>query len=109
MNKTIRFKNKIETKLVRDKTPEIFKEGEYPVKYSYLNDQDYKKRLNEKLLEEVDEFLNDDTVEELADILEVVYTLAELKGCSIEKLEKIRQDKSDKKGGFKKKILWTKV
>lgn len=57
----------------------------------------------------MNEFLKDGNVEELADILEVVYTLSELKGTTKEKLEAIRKDKLKLVGGFKNRIILDEV
>lgn len=44
-------------------------------------------------------------VEELADILEVIYAIAEAKGVTIEELEAIRAKKAEERGAFKERIL----
>ena len=44
-------------------------------------------------------------MEELADILEVVYALAALNGLSRPNLEAIRRHKKAKRGGFKDRIF----
>jgi len=97
-----------EGKLVRDKIPEIIRaEGLEPVIYA-ADAEEYASRLRDKLQEEVGEFIaSDNDPEELADILEVVYALAEQAGTSREQLEKLRAAKADKRGGFMKRIIWT--
>ena len=47
----------------------------------------------------------DKNIEELADLLEVVYACAQARGFSLEELENVRTDKADKRGAFKGKIL----
>jgi predicted house-cleaning noncanonical NTP pyrophosphatase (MazG superfamily) len=72
-----------ESKLVRDKIPQIIRSnGLQPI--TYVADADeFAARLRDKLAEEVDEFIaSDDDPEELADILEVLYALAEHAGTS---------------------------
>lgn len=92
-------------KLVRDKIPEIIeKEGKY-VKSIILNDEEYRAELNKKLQEEVKEYLEDNNVEELADIVEVVYGILNSMDVSVEEFEKIRQAKVNKKGAFQDKIF----
>ncbi len=92
-------------KLVRDKIPEIINNDvNKKAITSILNDEEYKKELNKKLLEEVNEYLEDDNVEELADIVEVVYGILYSKGVSIEDFEKIRKDKVEKRGAFYNKV-----
>ncbi|MDD2566212.1 MAG: nucleoside triphosphate pyrophosphohydrolase [Candidatus Gracilibacteria bacterium] len=92
-------------KLVRDLIPEIIESrGEIAVT-RILDSEEYTLELKKKLLEEVNEFLeSENDSEELADILEVVYALGEKGGISKDGLEKIRQEKATKRGGFKNKI-----
>lgn len=96
---------KVYNKLVRDKIPDIIKsEGKY-VKYKILNNEEYILQLNKKIVEEVNEYINDNNVEELADIVEVVYGILNHMNISVEEFEKIRKEKAFKKGGFKEKIF----
>ena len=53
-----------------------------------LNDEEYKKELDKKLQEEVKEYLEDDNIEELADIVEVIYGILASKDVSLEDLKK---------------------
>lgn len=96
---------KIYNKLVRDKIPEIIKSEGREVKAKILNDEEYKKELNKKLQEEVREYLEDNNVEELADIVEVVYGILNSMDITIEEFEKIRKEKAKKRGAFNKKIF----
>ena len=91
-------------KLVRDKIPAIIEgNGETPVT-RILNDEEYLNELNTKLQEEVNEYFTDGSVEELADIVEVIYGLLDAKGVSLEEFEKIRNGKLEKRGAFKERI-----
>ncbi len=92
-------------KLVRDKIIEIIKSKEENCKYRILDNDEYRKELNKKLQEEVKEYLEDNNVEELADIVEVIYGILNSMNISIEDFEKIRNEKKDKKGAFDKKIF----
>lgn len=93
-------------KLVRDKIPEIIEsKGEQAIIH-IADDQEYRKSLEAKLHEETDElFTWTNTAEELADIAEVIYAIADAKNISKEEIEKIRLEKLEKRGGFKKKII----
>ncbi len=92
-------------KLVRDKIPEIIKENnEIPIIH-IANDEEYWNKLKEKLKEEINEFLEDNNKEELADILEVIYAIRDYMKINKEELEKIRLEKANKRGAFKKKII----
>jgi predicted house-cleaning noncanonical NTP pyrophosphatase (MazG superfamily) len=99
-------------KLVRDRIPEIIRaSGAEPVTYR-ADVAEYRGRLREKLLEEVDEFLaadGADAVEELADILEVVYALAADLGTTKEDLETARATKAAERGAFADRVIWTGV
>jgi predicted house-cleaning noncanonical NTP pyrophosphatase (MazG superfamily) len=48
---------------------------------------------------------NENAVEELADVMEVIYAIANVKNCAPEVIETIRKDKSEKRGGFQKKLF----
>ena len=92
-------------KLVRDKIPEIIeKSGKHPL-IEILSDDDYKIYLERKLDEEVKEYHDSKDIEELADVLEVLISLAKTKGYSFEELVKLQWQKSSERGGFSKKIL----
>ena len=91
-------------KLVRDKIVDIIrKNGETP-KYHTLNDEEDLKELHKKVFEEAQEFVEEDSPEELADLLEVVYAIAKHKNINMQEVEQIRLNKRDKRGGFDKKI-----
>lgn len=95
-------------KLVRDKIPQIIRsKGLEPIVY-VAGVEEYGARLRDKLTEEVGEFLvSDNDLEELADILEVLYALAEHIGTDREQLEKLRAAKVEERGGFADRIIWS--
>lgn len=96
-------------KLVRDKIPEIIKQkGEIPFTH-ISNDEEYEKKLKEKLKEEVDEFIKDSSEEEMSDILEVIDAINELKGWDMKNIVDIKNKKRDNRGGFKSKIILDKI
>ncbi len=93
-------------KLVRDKIPEIIEaDGKKPIT-RILSQEEYLAELDTKLNEEVAEYQADKSVEEMADVLEVLYALCEARGYSIEELQRVREDKRAKRGGFRDKIYW---
>lgn len=92
-------------KLVRDKIPSIIEANGQTPRIRILSDEDYTVSLEQKLDEEVNEFHRDKNLEELADILEVVYALAENLGCHKEELLEVYQKKHDQRGGFRDRIL----
>ncbi len=100
---------KIDKKLVRDKIPEIIKaEGRKPVT-RILNNEEYLKELIEKLKEETEELEADQTIEELADIQEVLFAILEVFNSNKAELEKVRIEKAQKRGSFKDKIFLEEV
>lgn len=87
-------------KLVRDRIPDIIKsKGGNPTIHIADSDE-LRKRLADKLYEEVREFLNDWNVQELADISEVIRAFSEAIGSSPQQVEWVRQKKAQEKGGF---------
>lgn len=96
-------------KLVRDRIPEIIERDGKECVCSVMNDEEYLAALDEKLNEELKEYQESKSMEELADLQEVIRAVAAARGSSIEEVEAIRRDKAAKRGGFEKKILLTEV
>lgn len=92
-------------KLVRDKIPEIIESNNEKPVTRILSDEEAIKYLNAKLLEETNEYLADENIEELADILEVFHGILKAKNIKFEDVENIRIQKKNKRGGFDKKIF----
>ena len=92
-------------KAIRDKIPEIIQKDGHSCSVKTLPDEEFLEQLEKKLSEEVTEYQNDKNPEELADILEAIYRIAQLKGVSKEELEKIRIKKSEERGGFDKNLF----
>lgn len=95
----------IYNKLVRDKIPEnIDKIEGRKSNYKILEDKEYIEELDKKLFEEAHEFIEEHSVEELADLMEVIYTIMKINNISIDDVENARKIKKDKKGGFNNRI-----
>lgn len=92
-------------KLVRDKIPEIIKSREDIPFVHIADEKEYEDALIAKLDEEVKEFLAEPSVEEAADILEVLHAICNLKNISLGSLEEIRKKKVDERGGFEQRII----
>ena len=103
------MKQIIYEKLVRDKIPEIIEKSGKICEMEILSDEKYLEMIDKKLDEELAEYHQDQNIEELADLLEVIYAATKARGYSIEELEKVRAQKAEKRGGFDKKILLKKV
>jgi predicted house-cleaning noncanonical NTP pyrophosphatase (MazG superfamily) len=91
-------------KLVRDKIITIIENGGEKAIYETLNDDNYIKELNKKLVEEVNEFIEGNTNEELADIIEVINAIIKAKKMDRNEIEEIRIRKREERGGFENKI-----
>ena len=87
-------------KAIRDKIPEIIAESGKKCNLKQLDDESFLAELEKKLIEEVNEYTESKDVEELADILEVIYRISELRGVSSDELDKIRKHKAEKRGKF---------
>ena len=103
------MKEFIYEKLVRDKIPEIIEMSGKQCEIEILSDEKYLEMIDEKLDEELAEYHKNRNIEELADLLEVIYAATKARGYSIEDLEIVRAEKAEKRGGFDKKILLIKV
>lgn len=91
---------KIYNKLVRDKIPEIISaDKKHPVVWTLDQEEKYC-CLRHKLLEEVQEFLEDENAEELADIKEVILEMMKILNISTDEVEEKRVRKFKERGGF---------
>lgn len=100
-------------KLVRDRIPKIIDNTGKKFSTRILDDSEYIIELKKKSFEELQEYVetnnNEDAIEELADVLEIIHALAEYHGASMEKVEEVRKQKAEKRGGFKEKIFLIEV
>ncbi|MBW9152344.1 nucleoside triphosphate pyrophosphohydrolase [Clostridium estertheticum] len=96
-------------KLVRDKIPEIIKTADKNFDIHYAKKEEILPLLETKLNEEVSEYLEDKNLEELADVMEVLYGLANALGYSEKDLINKRNEKKEERGGFEKGIVLEKV
>lgn len=92
-------------KLIRDRIPEIIEKNGQTARVRVLTDEEYLVRLDEKLGEELAEYLADGNVEELADLLEVIYAAALARGTTAEQLDAVRRKKAEERGAFTEKLL----
>ena len=95
-------------KLVRDKVPSLVTKdgGSYSLKL--LSPLEHQHEITKKMFEELNEY-NEATskskaIEELVDIVELIYAAVQLHDLSIDEFEAIRLAKKQKKGGFEKGI-----
>ena len=91
-------------KLVRDKIPEMIREqGETPV-FRILEQEEYLKELDRKLDEEIREYQEDKSLEELADVFEVMLAIFKARCYSEQELRDVYEKKHAKRGGFEERI-----
>ena len=96
-------------KLIRDRIPEIIAKNGQTARVRVLTDEEYLAKLDEKLGEELAEYLADGNVGELADLLEVIYAAALARGTTAEQLDEIRRKKAEERGAFAEKLLLEEV
>ena len=92
-------------KLIRDNNVKLMEDKGCKVTYEILDDKRYGQELDKKLQEEVSEYLADYSVEEMADVMEVIYAMLDFRGITMEEVEKVRLNKRNLKGEFKNKIF----
>ncbi len=97
------------SKLVRDRIPEIIESSGKSCICEILSDDQYIEMLDAKLNEELAKYQESKSMEELADLLEVIRAVALARGSSIEEVEAVRIAKAEKRGGFEKKLLLKEV
>ncbi|MEE1061371.1 MAG: nucleoside triphosphate pyrophosphohydrolase [Ruminococcus sp.] len=96
-------------KLVRDKIPEILESNGQMCETEILSDERYLEMLEAKLVEECTEYQIDGSIEELVDIIEVIYAIAGARGVTEGELDRLRVEKATKNGRFKEKIFLKEV
>lgn len=96
-------------KLVRDRIPEIIKADGKECIVEVVDNKKKYELLERKLEEEVNEFLEDKNLEELADVMEVLFGLADSLGYSEDELLAKRESKKNERGGFKEGIVLKEV
>lgn len=94
-------------KLVRDRIPEIIRASGREPLVEVATGAEFGQLLRAKLQEEVAEFLDSGTPEELADILEVLHALAREVGVTPDSLEELRRTKAEERGGFSEGYVWS--
>ena len=96
---------KVYNKLVRDRIPEVIEKSGSTCEIEIVKGKEKQEVLEKKLLEEVNEYMEDKNLEELADVMEVLFGLANELGYSEEDLLNKRNEKLQERGGFKEGIV----
>ena len=105
----VRKTAKVYNKLVRDRIPEIIEASGKTCTVETLTDEQYIAMLDAKLNEELAEYQESKSLEELADLLEVMGAVVKARGYSWDELTEARKKKREERGGFEKKILLKEV
>ena len=100
---------KIYNKLIRDKIPEIIEADGRKCETVVLSDEEYIAALDNKLSEELAEYLESGSLEELADLTEAIRAVTLARGHSLAELKEVRVKKAKTRGGFDNKIFLTRV
>lgn len=96
-------------KLVRDNIPDIIEAAGMKCICTTLSNNEYVQKLDEKLTEELAEYQKSKSLEELADLLEVMKAVINARGWTWEELEQLRSEKAVLRGTFSQKILLQKT
>ena len=97
-------------KLVRDQIPRIIKESGKEFSVHQCNEEELLSFAKKKLLEEAQEFVENPSAEEAADILEILHFIAARMHISKQEICANRISKFARNGGFDKGIIleWVK-
>ena len=92
-------------KLIRDRIPQIIESQGKICVTEVLSQEAYLKMLDDKLNEELAEYQESKSLEELADLLEVMEAVVTARGYTWQQLIATRDEKREKRGGFQNRIL----
>ena len=95
----------IYNKLVRDKIPDIIRKSGREPRVRVAKDAELDYLMRQKIVEEATELLDSGSVEEIADILEIIDALVSLRGLRRDDLETLRKKKIDARGGFNQGLI----
>jgi len=100
---------KVHNKLVRDHIPAMIEKDGKRYRSRILDHQQFIFELKRKVYEELDEYAQanreEEIIEELADLVEVIQTMAEYHGVTMQEVEKVRKQKAKWKGRFKDRVF----
>ncbi|NLJ40828.1 MAG: nucleoside triphosphate pyrophosphohydrolase [Clostridiales bacterium] len=103
------MKTQVYNKLIRDNIPEIIKEsGKHPETIKVQGTELFK-YLKSKLQEELLEYMESEDVEELADMVEVIYSILYHNGISKDEFKRVITDKRAIRGSFEEGYILLRV
>ena len=92
-------------KLVRDRIPEIIEKDNCICYYHVADDNEFKIKLHEKLLEEIVEFLENPCAEEIADILEILDAVRMFYDIDLDEIKTKKNRKKLTNGKFNERYI----
>lgn len=102
-------KHTVYNKLVRDRITEIIETSGSTCVTEVLPNDAYIQALDAKLNEELAEYQQSKSLEELADLLEVMGAVVRARGYTWDDLTRVRKEKRAQRGAFDKRILLKEV
>ncbi|WP_195938192.1 nucleoside triphosphate pyrophosphohydrolase [Romboutsia sp. 1001713B170131_170501_G6] len=100
---------KVYDKLVRDKIPHIIESSGNKCEIERVSDEVALEYLYKKLGEEVNELLEDKNLDEITDIMEVLFAIGKKYGYSEYEVLNRRNEKRDTRGGFEDNLILKKT
>jgi len=97
-------------KLIRDKIPQLIEANKGKYKVRIMKEGEFKRELKKKLIEEAKEIIKakkDELSKELADVLELVKSIAESENIDFKLIEKKQKQRRKERGAFKKRLFLT--
>ena len=102
-------KHTVHNKLVRDRIPEIIASSGKTCVTEVLPNDAYIQALDAKLNEELAEYQQSKSLEELADLLEVMGAVVKARGYTWDDLTRVRKEKRAQRGAFEQRIFLKEV
>ena len=100
---------KVYDKLVRDMIPEIIEASGSKCEIETVSDEVALEYLYKKLGEEVSELLKDRNLDEIADVMEVLFAIGKKYGYSDDEVLGRRSEKKNTRGGFEDNLVLKKT
>lgn len=100
---------KVYDKLVRDKIPHIIEASGNKCEIEKVSDEVALEYLYKKLGEEVNELLEDKNLDEIADVMEVLFAIGKKYGYSEDDVLCRRNEKREARGGFDDNLVLKKT
>lgn len=96
-------------KLIRDRIPEIIRLDGGTSKVRTLDEGAFKAALRDKVIEEAKELAGaktrEEVLNELADVLQLVESVAQVEGLTMIEVEAEKQQKKVERGGFEQRLF----